>query len=276
MSALMTGLFMVLAFNAVFLLICFGVVRLLPGSFLGKPAKAVLAWLPPFMGGEALRSWAAARTKQVAQERLVGKRTGRTAVQVAKNIEEGAMRAMLPFVSPLELARVITCPEAGLGKICVTAPKVFAISDYLRTHMPPGELERIHDAAVENAKTIASRVSDVGDQLPLPCPLQGEGHMCCVYAVRPLRCRLRHEISIASALRTATAESRAEAPDDARHERTVASGVELGLTRALESAGLDAEVYELNSALATALGTPDAAERWAKGERVFHTPLSVH
>lgn len=52
-------------------------------------------------------------------------------------------------------------------------------------------------------------------------------------------------------------------------EFTVGRGVQLGLQEGLQSAGLDAEVYEFNSALAKALETPDAADRWAKGENVF-------
>jgi hypothetical protein len=42
-----------------------------------------------------------------------------------------------------------------------------------------------------------------------------------------------------------------------------------GLTTGLESAGLDGQVYELNSALSAALTTPDAAGRFARGEPVF-------
>jgi hypothetical protein len=53
----------------------------------------------------------------------------------------------------------------------------------------------------------------------------------------------------------------------------IAEGIEIGVTRALKAAGSSANVYELNSALATALETPDAAERWAARENVFHTPL---
>ena len=41
------------------------------------------------------------------------------------------------------------------------------------------------------------------------------------------------------------------------------------------TSGLNAGVYELNSAVVTALGSADAAERWAKGEEVFHTPLKI-
>jgi hypothetical protein len=57
------------------------------------------------------------------------------------------------------------------------------------------------------------------------------------------------------------------------HARLVAEGVEEGIVRALEEAGLDGKVYELNSALAVALDMPDVAERWAAGEDVFATCL---
>ena len=64
-----------------------------------------------------------------------------------------------------------------------------------------------------------------------------------------------------------------EAPGETGHEQTVAEGIEMGVMRALKSARLDASVYELNSALATALAMLDAAERWAEGENVFYTRL---
>jgi hypothetical protein len=42
------------------------------------------------------------------------------------------------------------------------------------------------------------------------------------------------------------ARSQAEGPDEDRHERAIEQGIEIGLARALKSAGLDANVYELN------------------------------
>ena len=55
----------------------------------------------------------------------------------------------------------------------------------------------------------------------------------------------------------------------------MAQGIEIGMIRALKSAGLDSNLYELNSALVTALENPDAEERWARGENLFHDPLPV-
>ena len=51
--------------------------------------------------------------------------------------------------------------------------------------------------------------------------------------------------------------------------RLVAEGAERGFSHALQSAGLDGELYDLNGALVTALDTPNAAERWVHGDRIF-------
>jgi len=123
-----------------------------------------------------------------------------------------------------------------------------------------------------NAITIASEAHGERSPQPLPCPLQGRDHVCCVYAARPLRCRILHAISISKEMSAGTecrTAAQGNGPDENRYEQTVAEGIELGVARALKSAGLSADVYELNSALATALETPDAAERWANGDNVF-------
>jgi hypothetical protein len=173
------------------------------------------------------------------------------------------------------LERIMACPEAGQGMVGVTAPEALAIVADLRKHRSLAELQRIYELALANAKRIATREHGGSDASPLPCPLHGEDHVCCAYGSRPLRCRPLHALAIAKDIgRSSVPPGReAETPADHGHEQTVAQGIEIGLTRALKSAGLDASIYELNSALATALGTPNAAARWAKGENVFHTPL---
>ena len=42
-----------------------------------------------------------------------------------------------------------------------------------------------------------------------------------------------------------------------------------GLTEACNEAGLDGKFYELHHALRRVMDTPDAAERWARGEDIF-------
>lgn len=243
---------------------------------MAEQAKAVLTWRPPFMRGEMLRNWAATTAEQLARSRLTGKRTGETAIRLATEVEEGAVHAMLPLARQAELDRIVACPETGQGMVGVTAPEALAIAAHLRKKHSRAELKRIQDLAVENSKTIAAQARGDTSLPPLPCPLQGQDHVCCVYAARPLRCRPLHATSVAKGMGGRSVQftgSPAEASDEDRHEQTVAQGIEAGLTRALKSARLDANVYELNSALAKALETPDAAERWARGENVFDTCL---
>ena len=184
------------------------------------------------------------------------------------------MQAMLPTAGTTDLKRVIACPETGQGMVGVTAPEALAIAAYLRQNRPQAEQQRILNLAVENTRKIASRLRVEGDMPPLPCPLHGQNDVCCVYANRPLRCRPLHAIVIAKDLHCKS--NQLETPNENEHEQTVAQGIEIGLTRAMKSAGLDADIYELNRALATALESHNAAERWANGEKVFDAPLPRH
>ena len=185
------------------------------------------------------------------------------------------MHAMLPLTELAALERIIACPEAGQGCIGVTAPEAIAIADYIRKSKSPPEQKRIYESAVENAKIMASRTHSESVPTPHPCALKGEDNVCCVYGERPLRCRPLHAIAIARKAGAHSVQLAPSSPEALRqgHEETVAQGIELGVTRALTSAGLDAKIYELNSALATALAIPDADERWAKGESLFLNPI---
>lgn len=271
MSTVTVGLILAVLAQVIFLAVCFAIAVLVPESFFGRPARAVLSWVPPFAGGDVLRDWAASTAERLAKERLAGKRTARTAARLAADVEEGAMHAMLPMAGPDEIERVIACPDAGQGMIGVTAPEALSIAAYLRKHCSRSEQQRIYGQAVENARKLAAR-SRIESAASLPCPLSGADHVCCVYAARPLRCRPLHAASIAKDVTPKelfATETPTAAWDEQGREQTVAQGVEMGLTRAMKAAGVDANVYELNYALATAMGTPDAAERWAKGENVF-------
>lgn len=183
-------------------------------------------------------------------------------------VEEGAMRAMLPLTSSDELMRVVACPEGGQGLIGVTAPEAFAIADTIRRNSSRDEGNRILDRARENANQLTSDTCADVDPLALPCALLRKDGVCSAYGCRPLRCRPLHAIAIANATATQNGEP-GEPIQGCRHVYTVAAGVEEGLVRAMESAGLDAEVYELNSALVTVLSQPDAPEGWSNGENVF-------
>lgn len=72
--------------------------------------------------------------------------------------------------------------------------------------------------------------------------------------VRPIQCRVHCELF---GHRIA---------DDAQ---LVTDGVEDGFRKAMTAVCPSKDLYELNSALATALSVPNAAERWSGGENPF-------
>lgn len=274
MNNLLLGLLAYGLFYTLFLVICALVAQALPESFLGRRTMAALAWLPPFIRGEDLQNWTTSTTDRIARQRLSGQPSAATAIQLAAEVEAGAMRAMLPLTDPAELTRIIACPEGGQGLVRVTAPEVFAIADYVRKHLDRAEQERIYNLATENSNRLASHPSAETDPLALQCPLQGEGGICRAYGARPLCCRPLHAIAIARATATHTIDP-GEPIEGCRHVYTVAAGVEAGLVEAMKSASLDAEAYELNGALAIVLAWPDAANCWARGEDVFHPPATL-
>jgi hypothetical protein len=106
------------------------------------------------------------------------------------------------------------------------------------------------------------------------CPLMSSDNACLTFGVRPLRCRAGCDLSVDG--KTACGDdalTKEQANRDAAEFESrgqlVAEGAELGFSRALESAGLDGRLYDLNVALVAALDTPNAAESWIRGERIF-------
>jgi hypothetical protein len=230
-----------------------------------------LAWRPPFLRGEGLRAWAASIAERVAARCLSGERNAKTAVQLTTEVAAGVEHAMLPFARQAELERIVPCPEWGQGAVGVTAPEALTVANYLRTHLSHKEQKQVLETATANVQKLAAmRRGELAYQ-PLQCPLEGHDRVCCAYEVRPLDCRPLHAISVARSMHHAhQPQETGSAPwEHGRHEFTVEQGVQDGVMRALENAGLEAQEYELNDALVVALGEPDAAERWAEGERVF-------
>lgn len=248
------------------------------GAFRGDEevaADSLLAWRPAYIQGEALRDWAAQRAEALARTELTANRPGDAAVRLVRALGTAAGHAMLPLARTAELERVIACPSAGQGLVGVTVPEVIALATHLRRQKSPRELQRIQALALENALQLESKPGQPSGPLPLRCPLQGADHVCCVYTARPLYCRPAHAASVASQMGNRSVRfglpRQAASEASVSHEQTVVEGIEIGFARALKTAGLDANCYELNSALAKALEVPDAAERWARGENVFGT-----
>ncbi len=237
--------------------------------YLTEEQKSARIWQPPLARGRDLLNWARTLTARTVGRQMSGKHTASAPLELSAEVHEGATRAMLPSFPDREMHRKFACPSEGQGMIGITAPEVLEIAAFIRHNLPRAERNCIHDLAQANAKRLANLDHTQFDAAETPCPLQGDNRVCCVYASRPLRCRPMHAAMAASRLGMETIGDEGESITWASHAETVERGVEEGLTAGLESAGLDAHVYELNSALVRALDTSDAARRWAKGEDIF-------
>ena len=229
----------------------------------GPPARSQfdnqLRWRTPITRYPKLRSWAAKVSESVTQKHLSQRLTKSTPTRLAEEVLQGTTFAIqqIPYLG-IEAGRD-ACPNRNGGQLGVTVPEVLAIADKIRAN--PTESNRIHAAAIENIRLLAKNDRVEAEDPTIVCPLLTVNGDCAVCGLRPVHCRTSLHLC------GVVPESNAETLEEAARQLGV--GVEAGLSQGLDAAGLDGNQYELNSALAVALETADASERWSQDEDVF-------
>jgi Fe-S-cluster containining protein len=229
-------------------------------------------WQPPPVHEGGLRSWAAKTVEHVASMRLGRKRTHGFLGELTREIETGVTHAIDSACQTPVSTMEQDCRQRRFAMIGVSASEVTVLADYLRLNRPPKDVARIHERAQRNAELTSRMTRPEYENSEITCPLLGGDESCEAYPVRPLACR-NGSVDRCKSTQPATdgrpacqgCEERLM-EDDAT---AISSGAEAGLQRAFEAVALDHSLYELNSALATALEIPNAGERFVRGERVF-------
>lgn len=218
-------------------------------------ASHATTWKPPMVRGGELLVWAAETAQRVARDVLSGPRDGSVAHKLGATLEEGV--SVAADQSPQrDRWSEKQCDVSGRQQVGATAPELFELADQLRASHSNRELQKLEVQAYSFAtRTASAKQQDAH----LECALRCQDGQCAVQSSRPIQCRTECPVAVAG--------SDGAQLDD--HARTVGRGVAQGLSAALNEAGLDGQRYELNSALAVVLHTPDAADRWARGEDVF-------
>lgn len=175
--------------------------------------------------------------------------------------------------SPLVVLR--QC-DAGCNACChnvsadITPLEAIVVAEYLHRVADAATLSRVRSRMLLNTALRANMTPQERLHTRLPCGLLGDNGLCSVYEARPLVCA-----GVFSLSRTACeASARHHGPAAPtipldRPAKAWTMGVSGGLQRALVDAGLDGNLYELNSIVLCALDTPNAAERWLRGEDLF-------
>jgi len=182
-------------------------------------------------------------------------------------------------ISSIEADDAAIRPEAGWGfacrkgcswcchgtKIHISAHEAILLAQTIRAR-PDCDTVRIR---VREAATAFRTLSpDERWAAQTPCPFLGADGACAVYEVRPIQCRACHSLDAGSCERGHQARDPEPMHMDV-FRSAVYAAVGLGVGEALSDRGLDDRPLEFSNAVMVALEEPDAAIRWAKGERVF-------
>lgn len=235
-----------------------------PGGTVARDATRQ-AWQPPPIHDDELWAWAARAAHREVGQHVVPLRGARLAREMAQAIHRGMRRAIGSSPQATIARGEYACSSCRHHQLGVTPPEALSIAGAL-AQWPARVRRQIACRARANAQRARTLSRREFEALRIECPLLLAGHQCAANGCRPLDCQ--GWVCLAGRADAESSAGTAEMVLD-RHARTVSRGVQAGMAEALSEHGLDAARYELNSALVVALGDPDAAERWGRGEAVF-------
>jgi len=219
-----------------------------PDTKEGARAQAAAPALRRF----TIKSWAL--TSQVLQQRR-----GRVGLLDLMGfydwLGESNLRSILGCLPPLPC-------RPGCAHCCYVGPD--------RPDLLPIELFRIvtylDGLGAQMRAQLATQLRAPWDDPKAPCLLLSR-ECCIIYPVRPMRCRAQHSPDVA-ACRQSHAGQRPTFPllrEPALLYKSIATGIRLGL----QDTGLEHAPLSMAKALALALESPSALDRWLAGDSVL-------
>jgi Fe-S-cluster containining protein len=168
-----------------------------------------------------------------------------------------------------ELACRAGCTWCCYFTVDVRAAEVFIILDYIGKTFTTADKERVYAELRANSELLNSLDEAERVTRNLKCPFLADGR-CSVYAVRPQSCRNYHATDVAGC------QLSFEQPENLDIDPDFAPGVYQSgaahveaVSGALEQAGYDVRVYELNGAFSAALSDADGRSRFVGGQQPF-------
>jgi len=175
-----------------------------------------------------------------------------------------------------KLSSVKDCQECAPGcsfcchiPVAISVPEALGLAAYLKGRFSPQALRIVREKTAKNAAIVDGLTTNEHARAKVKCALLDDDGKCSVYEARPIPCSSwcslsRSQCEAAFAADPVTAKVEIDAT-----VHTAGRGVQAGLCIGAAQSGLDDNTYELHSALLRALDTPDAEQRWARGEDVF-------
>ena len=194
-------------------------------------------------------------------------------VQTTFHLIDHAFRQTTAGVERLPERATLAC-ASGCAFCCyhpvdITPPEAFAIAAYLQTALTAAAGDTTYARIAAQADRISGLSYEEHAQARVPCALLVDGR-CSVYPCRPFACRAWNSTSAARCETIFTHGNPVTMlPPLDMHTYEAVWDVAHGVTEGLQQSRLDGKSYELHSILQRVLETPEAAQRWAQGERVF-------
>jgi Fe-S-cluster containining protein len=180
-------------------------------------------------------------------------------LRLARHVQHDMSAAIDALPSKAQHACAPGCSFCCYLPVDVLAPEAFRIAAHLKQTRSPEQL----GAVVYRLGAYSQ--DDFGTR---PCVFLTDGR-CSIYEVRPMVCRAYNSLS-----RERCEAYYHDASVDLRGTKDrvagrLAEAMEDGVVAGLGVLGLDAQWYELPSAVLRALDTTDGPARWARGEAVL-------
>jgi Fe-S-cluster containining protein len=206
---------------------------------------------------------------EAARAALSEGRDGDTAVKLAVRASQCAERTFLP------LFQTVAC-KPGCAFCCrgvrvdVTAPEALTIARGFRETLSTAHLAVVREHVERHAAAVRAMTLEERYRARTPCAMLDEAsNRCSVYDARPMRCRAHHSLSATDCEAISVDPERPRVLPRYPGVLDAHDAMILGQRRALAAEKLDFRSFELSLALSVALAQEDAAERWARGERLF-------
>lgn len=178
-------------------------------------------------------------------------------------------------------ARIAAAPDVGTlacragctwcchFSVDVRAVEVFSILDFVERSLPPDEKARIYSEVRANSAALKGMDDMERMRRNVKCPFLSAGR-CSIYEARPQTCRNYHATDVAGCQQSFEDPDNLEIDPEFAPMLYQAGGAHVdAFTRAMREAGYDTNVYEMNSAIDTALSQSDARARFESKRRPF-------
>lgn len=170
------------------------------------------------------------------------------------------------------------CSYCCYYKVVARAAEVVAIHQYVLSRFTQNQIKAVVEQATHNVSEASGLSHAQHLAINQRCPFLFDGK-CGIYPVRPSKCRSFHASDVEGCKASFERPTDLSIPNSYIPEVfNASSGMSEGFNYASAKAGVDARIYDLNSAFLEAMKSPSASKRLKNGKRVFldaktETPL---